>query len=49
MLWKLEKKLAGVNADEGLTTIREFYEEKDIISPGVTPEDFAEAVKKAVG
>lgn len=49
MLWELEKKLVGVNTDEVLTTIREFYKEKGIVSPGVTPKDFAEAIKKATG
>jgi len=49
-LWKLEKTLQGLPAD--IETVRlqlqNFYRENGILSPGVKPEDFAEAVHRAI-
>jgi lipoate---protein ligase len=48
-LWILEQILTGtrLNREDILNKIREFYDLQKILSPGVTPEDFAEAIVKA--
>lgn len=50
-LWKLERFLIGteVSRDRILSKIKTFYKRSDIATPGVTPEDFAEAIVRAVG
>ena len=50
-LWKLEKALVGtsVKREDILSTIRQFYESRNILTPGVSPEDFAEAIVRGVG
>jgi len=49
-LWEMEKALIGVKADREkvLVTVKRFYQENEVLSPGVTPEDFTEAVMKAI-
>jgi hypothetical protein len=49
-LWEMEKMLIGVEAEREkvLAAVRRFYGENRVLSPGVAPEDFAEAVMKAV-
>ncbi|MEM3041091.1 MAG: lipoate protein ligase C-terminal domain-containing protein [Nitrososphaerota archaeon] len=49
-LWELEKKLrrTSINRKEILKKVREFYEESNVITPGVSPEDFCEAVIRAL-
>jgi len=49
-LWKLEQFLVGteVNPNRILTRVKTFYKKSDIITPGVIPEDFAEAIVRAV-
>jgi len=49
-LWKLENTLKGtdISRDKILAKIQKFYRDKKILSPGVTPEDFTEAIIKAV-
>lgn len=46
MLWKLESFLLGTKATHGevLSRIRAFYERTGVVTPGVAPEDFAEAI-----
>jgi len=49
-LWDLERSLVGVKVGRSsvLTNIRRFYQENGILTPGVEPEDFTEAIMKAV-
>lgn len=49
-LWDLEKALIGskMNKDEILSKIKAFYEETNVLTPGVIPEDFTEAIVRAV-
>lgn len=49
-LWDLERSLIGVKVDRSsvLTNIRRFYQENGVLTPGVEPEDFTEAIMKAV-
>ena len=49
-LWILEKRLIGakLNKEDLLTRIKAFYDELGIFSPGLTPEDFVEAIMRAV-
>ena len=48
-LWLLERKLVGTKLIRGylLAKVRDFYKDEGIFSPGVTPEDFVEALLKA--
>lgn len=45
-LWELEKALHGVQArqDQILNTIQQFFSDKHIVTPGVTSEDFTQAI-----
>ncbi len=45
-LWTLEKDLLGTPAskDAILTKIESFYKSTGILTPGVTPNDFTEAI-----
>ena len=45
-LWVLEQLLMGIklSREDLLAKIREFYDLQKIFSPGVTPEDFTEAI-----
>ena len=49
-LWDLEQTLVGVKTsrEEILTEMKAFYKRTGVITPGVIPEDFAEAVVRAV-
>jgi len=49
-LWKLEKTLQGLPTDieKVRFQLQTFYRENGIVSPGVKPEDFAEAVHRAI-
>lgn len=47
-LWELEQYLIGTRAysEEISVRIRNFYEKTGILTPGVDPEDFSEAIIK---
>ena len=49
-LWEMEKRLKGTKTRKKEITerIKEFYRNEDVLSPGVTPEDFAEAIVRAL-
>ena len=49
-LWKLEDTLVGtsIEKEEILLKIRQFYKRTSLLTPGVNPEDFTEAVMRAV-
>jgi len=49
-LWELEYHLLGTKATKNgiLVKVREFYEATGIMTPGVSPEDFTEAIVRAV-
>jgi len=49
-LWDLETKLKGTKTRrEDITEkIREFYRSSNVLTPGVSPEDFAEAIMRAL-
>lgn len=49
-LWELESALTGttINRDEILSKVQTFYEQTGVLSPGVIPEDFTEAIVRAV-
>lgn len=49
-LWDLERSLVGTRAtrDTILSTVKAFYERANLITPGVTPEDFTEAIVRAL-
>lgn len=49
-LWELESTLKGtaVSRNKILPKVKAFYERTKVLTPGVTPEDFAEAVTRAV-
>ncbi len=49
-LWELEKRLKGTKTrkEDIAERIKQFYRNKDVLSPGVTPEDFAEAIVRAL-
>ena len=49
-LWELEKRLKGTKTRKKDITekIKEFYRNRDVLSPGVAPEDFAEAIIRAL-
>ena len=46
----LEKKLVGVgtNPPEILKVVKAFYDENDIESPGIEPQDMAQAIVRAL-
>jgi hypothetical protein len=48
---KMEESLIGVPAEKGkiLEHLKSFYKDNVFQSPGTYPEDFAEAIMKAVG
>ena len=48
-LWVLEKKLIGtrLSKEDLLTTVRGFYHQFGVLSPGLEPEDFVEAIMRA--
>lgn len=50
-LWDLERVLVGteVNRDKFVSKLKNFYEQEGILTPGVVPEDFAEAIIRTVG
>ncbi|MCJ7632192.1 lipoate--protein ligase family protein [Candidatus Bathyarchaeota archaeon] len=50
LLWTLEKTLLGTSASRGniLTKIESFYASTGVLTPGVTPQDFTEAVMIAI-
>ena len=49
-LENLEKKLIGVKLEKKklLNVIKSFYQEKNIESPGLEPEDLVEAILKVL-
>lgn len=49
-LWKLEKALQGLPADMEVVRVQlqNFYNENGVISPGIRPEDFTEAIHRAI-
>ncbi len=49
-LWELENTLKGtsINRDKILSKVQAFYEKSNVLTPGVTPEDFTEAIVRAV-
>ena len=49
-LWKLENNLVGtsINKTKILSKIRRFYEETNLLTPGVNPEDFMEAIMRSI-
>ena len=49
-LWELEKKLRGTKTrrEEVIQKISEFYRTGNVLTPGVSPEDFAEAIARAL-
>ncbi|MDQ1278779.1 MAG: lipoate---protein ligase [Thermoproteota archaeon] len=49
-LWEMEKLLIGSKADRItiLSSIRLFYDKTKVLTPGVTPEDFTEAIMRGV-
>ncbi|MFH0896510.1 MAG: lipoate protein ligase C-terminal domain-containing protein [Candidatus Bathyarchaeota archaeon] len=49
-LWDLERFLVGteVSREQILSKVKSFYEHSGVFTPGVVPEDFAEAIIRAV-
>ncbi len=49
-LWDLEDTLLGteVNRESILSKIKGFYERSGILTPGVVPEDFVEAIIRTI-
>lgn len=49
-LWKLEEVLIGTPAirDKILAKIQKFYKKTSLLTPGVTSEDFTEAILRAI-
>ena len=49
-LWNLEDTLVGTRAKREtiLSKIKQFYEKRNILTPGVNPEDFTEAVMRSI-
>ncbi len=45
-LWELEQALLGASArrEEILSRVRGFYQKINLLTPGVVPEDFTEAI-----
>ena len=50
-LWNLEQTLVGTEVSRNmiLSKIKAFYEKWNILTPGVIPEDFAEAIFRTIG
>ncbi|MCJ7610387.1 lipoate--protein ligase family protein [Candidatus Bathyarchaeota archaeon] len=50
LLWKLEKTLLGADAirEAILSRVQDFYRSTGALTPGVTPQDFSEAVMRAL-
>ncbi len=50
-LWELEKTMKGTatNRDRILAKVEDVYQRMNLLTPGVTPEDFAEAVIRTIG
>ncbi len=50
-LWELERSLVGtcITRDKILSKVKAFYKDLNIVTPGVTSEDFTEAIVRAVG
>lgn len=50
LLWKLEKTLKGTatSREAILHKIEAFYSSTGVLTPGVTPQDFTEAIMRAV-
>jgi hypothetical protein len=49
-LWDMERTLVGVKTDRTaiLSKVSEFYRSTGVLTPGVEPEDFAEAIVRSV-
>jgi lipoate-protein ligase A len=49
-LWDLENYLLGteISKDKILSKLEAFYKRANVLSPGVAPEDFAEAIVRTV-
>ena len=49
-LWELENYLLGTETskDKILSKLKTFYKQSNVLSPGVEPEDFAEAIVRTV-
>lgn len=49
-LWELESALKGttISRDKVLSKVKTFYERTGVLTPGVVPEDFTEAIIRAV-
>ncbi len=49
-LWKLESLLVGTaaNRKDIASRIKRFYDASHILTPGVTPEDFTEAIMRGI-
>ena len=50
LLWKLEKTLLGaeVTREAVLSRLQDFYRSSGALTPGVSPQDFTEAVMRAL-
>jgi hypothetical protein len=50
LLWKLEKTLLGADATREaiLSRLQDFYRSTGALTPGVAPQDFTEAIMKAL-
>ena len=50
LLWKLEKTLLGADATREaiLSRVQDFYRSTRALTPGVAPQDFSEAVMRAL-
>lgn len=50
LLWELERTLQGTPAskDKILAKIEGFYNSTGVLTPGVTPQDFTEAIMRAL-
>jgi hypothetical protein len=49
-LWELERNLVGtsIHRSDIIAKIQSFYEQTELLTPGVVPEDFAEAIVRAI-
>lgn len=49
-LWELERNLVGTSIQRSdiIAKIQSFYEQTELLTPGVVPEDFAEAIVRAI-
>jgi hypothetical protein len=50
LLWELEKTLKGSpsSKEKVLAKIEAFYSSTGVLTPGVTPQDFTEAIMRAI-